>query len=91
MIRLRSAQTSLRHIRAVTRKEIRHIVRDRSTLFLVLFTPTLVLLLMAYALTVELKHIPIAVLDLDRTQTSQAFIRRSPQARTWIFTPTPIA
>jgi len=67
---------SLRHIWAVTRKEFNHIVRDRSTLILVLFTPTLVLLLMAYALTVDLKNIPIAVLDFDRTQTSQVFIQQ---------------
>jgi ABC-2 type transport system permease protein len=60
----------------VTRKEFHHIVRDRNTLFLVLFTPTLILLLMAYALTVDLKNIPIAVLDFDRTQISQAFIRQ---------------
>jgi len=65
---------SLRHIWAVTRKEFNHIMRDRSTLFLVLFTPTLVLLLMAYALTVDLKNVPIAALDFDRSQTSQAFI-----------------
>jgi ABC-2 type transport system permease protein len=45
-------------------------------LFLVLFTPTLVLLLMAYALTVDLKNIPIAVFDMDRSQTSQSFIQQ---------------
>jgi len=67
---------SLRHIWAVTRKEFNHILRDRSTLILVLFTPTLVLLLMAYALTVDLKHIPIAVLDLDRSQVSQKLIQQ---------------
>jgi len=67
---------SLNHIWAVTRKEFNHIVRDRSTLILVLFMPTLLLLLMAYALTVDLKHIPIAVLDFDHSQTSQAFIRQ---------------
>ncbi len=67
---------SIRHIWAVSRKEINHILRDRSTLVLVLFTPTLVLFLMAYALTVDLKHIPIAVLDFDRTQTSQAFVEQ---------------
>ncbi|MCB9112246.1 MAG: ABC transporter permease [Anaerolineales bacterium] len=67
---------SLRHIWAVTRKEISHIMRDRSTLILVLFTPTLVLLLMAYALTVDLKNIPIAVLDFDRSQTSREFIQQ---------------
>jgi len=67
---------SVRHIWAVTRKEFDHIVRDRTTLVLVLFTPTLILLLMAYALTVDLKHIPIAVLDFDHSQTSQAFIQQ---------------
>ncbi len=67
---------SLRHIWAVTRKEFHHIVRDRSTLLLVLFTPTLVMLLMAYALTVDLKHVPLAVLDLDKSQTSQAFVEQ---------------
>jgi ABC-2 type transport system permease protein len=65
-----------RHIWAVTRKEFDHIIRDRSTLFLVLFTPTLVLLLMAYALTVDLKNIPIAVFDMDRSQISQVFIQQ---------------
>ncbi len=65
---------SWRHAWAVTSKEFNHIVRDRSTLILVLFTPTLILLLMAYALTVDLKNIPIAVLDQDRSQTSTAFI-----------------
>ena len=40
---------SWRHVWAVTGKEFNHIVRDRSTLILVLFTPTLLLLLMASA------------------------------------------
>ena len=67
---------SARHIWAVTRKEFIHIFRDRSTLILVLFTPTLVLLLMAYALTVEIKHVPLAVLDYDQSQASRTFVRQ---------------
>jgi ABC-2 type transport system permease protein len=67
---------SIRHIWAVTRKEFHHIVRDRSTLILVLFTPTALLLLMAYALTVDLKHVPLAVLDMDNSQTSRAFVQQ---------------
>jgi ABC-2 type transport system permease protein len=67
---------NLRHIWAVTRKEFNHIFRDRGTLFLVLFTPTLILLLMAYALTVDIKHVPIAVLDYDQSQTSRAFVEQ---------------
>ncbi len=67
---------SLRHIWAVTRKEIHHIVRDRTTLFLVLFTPTLLMLIMAYSLTVDIEHVPIAILDYDRSPTSRAFVQQ---------------
>ena len=67
---------SLRHIWAITRKEFHHIIRDRSTLILVVFTPMVTLLLMAYALTVELQHIPIAVLDYDRSATSREFVQQ---------------
>ncbi len=67
---------SLRHIWAVTRKEFQHIIRDRSTLFLVLITPTALLLIMSYALTVDINHVPIAVLDLDHSSLSRSFIRQ---------------
>jgi len=67
---------SLRHIWAVTRKETNHIIRDRATLFLVLLTPTLLLLLMAYALTVDIQHVALAVLDYDRSPTSRAFVQQ---------------
>ena len=67
---------SPRHIWAVTRKEFHHIIRDRTTLILVLFTPTLLLLLMAYALTVDIQHVPIAVLDYDRSSASTGFVQQ---------------
>lgn len=67
---------SMRRIRAIARKEIQHILRDRATLILVLFTPTALLLLMAYALTVDVKHVPLAVLDYDRTPTSRDFVQQ---------------
>ncbi|MBI9046605.1 MAG: ABC transporter permease [Anaerolineaceae bacterium] len=67
---------SVRHILAITRKEINHILRNRGTFFLVLLTPLLVLLLMAYALTVEFENIPVAVLDYDRSAESRQFISR---------------
>jgi ABC-2 type transport system permease protein len=60
----------------VTRKEIHHIVRDRTTLFLVLFTPTLLMFIMAYSLTVDIEHVPIAILDYDRSPTSRAFVQQ---------------
>jgi ABC-2 type transport system permease protein len=67
---------SFRHLWAVTRKEIQHIFRDRATFILVLITPTVVLLLMTYALAVNIEHVPLAVLDYDQSPTSRAFIQR---------------
>lgn len=67
---------SFRRIRAIARKELHHILRDRATLILVLFTPTVLLLLMAYALTVDLQHVPLAVLDYDRSPASRAFVEQ---------------
>lgn len=67
---------SFRHLRAVTRKEILHILRDRMTLFLVLLTPTILLFIMAYAITVDLRHIPIAVLDYDRSSISRSLVQK---------------
>lgn len=67
---------SRRHLWAITRKEIQHIMRDRSTLFMVLLTPTIVLLIMAYALTVDIKNVPVAILDYDRSQLSRQFIQQ---------------
>jgi ABC-2 type transport system permease protein len=67
---------SFRHLRAIVRKEISHIIRDRTTFILVMVTPTALLFLMAYALTVDIKHVPIAVLDYDQTPTSRAFVER---------------
>jgi ABC-2 type transport system permease protein len=67
---------SLRHLWAIVRKEISHIIRDRTTFILVMLTPTALLFLMAYALTVDIRHVPITVLDYDQTPTSRAFVER---------------
>jgi ABC-2 type transport system permease protein len=67
---------SLRHLWAIIRKEIHHIMRDRATFILVLLTPIAMLFLMAYALTVDIEHVPIAILDFDRSTTSRTFVQR---------------
>jgi ABC-2 type transport system permease protein len=67
---------SIRHLWAVVRKEIQHILRDRGTFILVLITPTLVLLLMTYSLAVDIEHVPIALLDYDQSPISREFIQR---------------
>jgi ABC-2 type transport system permease protein len=68
---------SWRHLRAIIRKEINHIMRDRMTFSLVMLTPIALLFLMAYALTVDIENVPIAVLDYDCSPTSRAFVQRT--------------
>ena len=65
---------SYRHLWAVTRKEIHHIFRDRMTFFLVMLTPVLVLFVMAYTLVADVEHVPIAILDYDRSSVSRSFV-----------------
>ncbi|MFL7812888.1 MAG: ABC transporter permease [Anaerolineales bacterium] len=67
---------STRRLWAVVRKEIQHILRDRGTFILVLITPTLVLLLMTYALAVDIEHVPIALLDYDQSALSRKFVQQ---------------
>lgn len=67
---------SLRHLFAVVRKEVRHILRDRGTFVLVLVTPVTLLFIMAYALTVDIENVPVAILDHDRSAISRAFVQR---------------
>ncbi len=65
-----------RHVWAVARKELHHILRDPGTFILVLLTPTLLLLFFAYALTTDIRHVNIAVLDYDRSPASRAFVQQ---------------
>jgi ABC-2 type transport system permease protein len=67
---------SFRHLWAVTRKEIQHIFRDKMTFFLVIMTPVVLFFVFSYALVVTMQHVPIAVLDYDRSQTSRAFVQQ---------------
>ena len=64
---------SLRNIRAITRKEIQYILRTRSTFILVLLAPLALLFIMAYALTVDIESVPIAILDHDGSEASREF------------------
>lgn len=67
---------SIRHIWAITRKELIYIRRDRASLFLVVLTPVILLIMMAYALVADIEHVPLVILDLDRSASSRAFIQQ---------------
>ncbi|MDO9542926.1 MAG: ABC transporter permease, partial [Kiritimatiellia bacterium] len=56
---------------AIFKKEIIHIRRDPLSLGLLILVPAFLLLLYGYALSFDVKHIRVAVLDEDQTQESR--------------------
>lgn len=61
---------------AIFKKEFRQIRRDPLSLGLLIFVPALLLVLYGYALSFDVKHIRVAVLDLDNTPDSRLFLDR---------------
>ena len=59
---------------AVAVKELRQIGRDRRTLTILLFVPAFFLLLYGYALNFDIRNIPLAVQDNDRSSASREVI-----------------
>ncbi len=60
---------------SVLKKEVREIWRDPYTLGLAIFLPLVLLLLFAYALNLDVKNIPVAIVDLDHSAESRAYVQ----------------
>ena len=60
--------------RAMVRKELHQISRDRRTLLILVFVPALFLLLYGYALNFDIKNIDLAVEDQDGSTASRELI-----------------
>jgi ABC-2 type transport system permease protein len=63
-------------LRPIIIKEFRQIRRDPTTLGMLLVLPTALIVLVGYALNFDVKHIPLAVFDMDRTAESRSFLRQ---------------
>ncbi len=64
----------LKRIWAITQKEFVMTFRDRGTLFLILLMPLIQLVLFAYAIHMDVKHIPMVVADQGLDHASRAYI-----------------
>jgi ABC-2 type transport system permease protein len=62
-------------IRPIVRKEFRQISRDRRSLGMLLFLPGFLLIMYGYALNFDVKHLALAILDQEKSQTSRDFRR----------------
>lgn len=59
---------------SIIRKEFLHIIRDPRTLAVMFLIPVIQLLLLGYAATTDVKHLPTAVWDQDRSARSRKLI-----------------
>lgn len=59
---------------SVAKKETMHIVRSRGTFVLVVLSPLLLLMMMAYTFSIDIKGIPIGVMDNDNSSLSRSYI-----------------
>lgn len=64
----------MRRILPVMRKEFIHIFRDPRTMAVMFLIPMVQLILLGYAATTDVDHIPTAVYDQDRTSQSRELI-----------------
>ena len=62
-------------IRPVVRKEFRQISRDKRSLGVILFIPLFLLVMFGYAISLDVRNIPMGVMDLENSKESRDFLR----------------
>lgn len=68
-------------VRAVFRKEWRHILRDPRSLLMALAVPVLLLLLFGFALSLDVDRIPTLIYDADQSADSRELVSRFQASR----------
>lgn len=76
---------NLRRITVVAYKEWREIVRDRLFFALAFIVPSLLMLLFGYGLSLDVEHIPLAVVDYDHSALSRDYAHRFTDSRYFEF------
>lgn len=76
-------------VRRMAMKELRQLLRDPKTKRVIFVAPIVQLLLFGYAVDTDVRDIPMAVVDEDRTATSRAFIDAFTAAGYFRVVPTP--
>jgi drug efflux transport system permease protein len=71
----RSTQKRLQRLTALILKEAAQLLRDRRTLMMVFGLPVIELFLFGYAVSLTVYHIPMAVVDQNKSQESRDFIQ----------------
>ncbi|MBN2444139.1 MAG: ABC transporter permease [Spirochaetales bacterium] len=60
-------------LKPIIKKEFRHMLRDKRTLGVLIFLPVFLMVMFGYAISLDVKHIPLGIYDEDRTAKSLDF------------------
>jgi ABC-2 type transport system permease protein len=71
----------MKQFRSFVKKEFHHILRDRRTMFILLFMPVAQIIIFGFALTNEVKNSQIAVMDNARDGASASLIAQVSKSR----------
>jgi ABC-2 type transport system permease protein len=66
----------VRQIRFIARKELYHILRDVRSLIIIFVMPVMMTFLYGYAINMDIDHIPMSIIDQDKTPQSREFTER---------------
>ena len=66
----------LRRVFSIVKKELKELLRDKVSLITVLAVPLSMMLVFGYGLKLEIKHVPIGVLDYDKSFLSREILSK---------------
>jgi ABC-2 type transport system permease protein len=81
----RRVAAALRRVTAMARKEFRQLARDRLTLGMIVGIPSLQLVLFGYAINLDVRHVPTAVLDRSDSALSRRLLGELEATQTFRF------
>jgi ABC-2 type transport system permease protein len=73
---MRDIMIPFRSLKPIIVKEFRQIRRDPTSLGMLLVLPAALIVLVGYALNFDVKHIPLAIFDQDKTSSSRAYLEK---------------
>ena len=76
----------MNRIRAIARKEVLHVIRDRRTLTLIVLMPIMQLTIYGYAINTDVKHLATVLYDEDHTPLSRRLVQAFEQSAYFDFT-----
>ena len=72
---------NFRRVMTLTVKEIQEITRDRLLFSLAFILPAIIMLVIGFGVTTDVRDIPFVILDYDRTQMSRELAHKFKDSR----------